>query len=114
MMSNRNLLTEFSSLSTPLIADACLRVKVPLRVAPSIIRPLVRGMRVAGRVLPTRHRGSVDVFLEAMKKASPGDVLVIDNEGRTDESCVGDLTVLEGASLESCGTRRAGLSSRHG
>jgi len=37
----------------------------------------------------------VDVFLEAMKKAFPGDVLVIDNEGRTDESCVGDLTVLE-------------------
>jgi 4-hydroxy-4-methyl-2-oxoglutarate aldolase len=94
-MSKRNLPTEFSSLSTPVIADACLRVKVPLRVAPSVIRPLVRGMRVAGRVMPARHRGSVDVFLEAMLKALPGDVLVIDNEGRTDESCVGDLTVLE-------------------
>ncbi len=95
MMSNRNLPTEFFSLSTPVIADACLRVKVPLRAAPPVIRPLVRGMRVAGRVLPAHHRGSVDVFLEAMKKAFPGDVLVIDNEGRTDESCVGDLTVLE-------------------
>lgn len=96
MLVSKGLLAdEFSSLSTPLIADACLRVNVPLRVAPSAIRPLVRGMRVAGRVLPVRHRGSVDLFLEAMKKALSGDVLVIDNEGRSDESCIGDLTVLE-------------------
>ena len=52
-------------------------------------------MRTAGRVLPARHRGSVDVFLEVMKNALPGDVMVIDNEARTDESCIGDLTVLE-------------------
>jgi 4-hydroxy-4-methyl-2-oxoglutarate aldolase len=95
MVSKRLLANEFSNLSTPLIADACIRVKVPLRVAPPEIRPLVRGMRIAGRVLPARHRGSVDVFLEAMRNALPGDVLVVDNEGRSDESCVGDLTVLE-------------------
>jgi len=95
MVSKRPLASEFSNLSTPLIADACMRVKVPLRVAPSEIRPLVQGMRIAGRVLPARHRGSVDVFLEAMRNALPGDVLVVDNEGRSDESCVGDLTVLE-------------------
>lgn len=94
-MGKRLLANEFSSLSTPLIADACLRTNVPLRVAPTIVRPLVRGMRLAGRVLPARHRGSVDIFLEAMTKALPGDVLVIDNEGRSDESCIGDLTVLE-------------------
>jgi regulator of RNase E activity RraA len=52
-------------------------------------------MHIAGRVLPARHRGSVDVFLEVMKKALPGDVLVVDNDGRSDESCIGDLTVLE-------------------
>src|SRR5216684_6827526 len=86
----------FANLSTALIADACVRLQVPLRIAPSGIHPLVPEMRVAGRVLPSRHRGSVDVFLEAMKKASPGDVLVVDNDGRSDESCVGDLTVLEG------------------
>ena len=88
-------MSEFSNLSTPLIADACLRVKVPLRLAPAEVRPLVQGMRIAGRVLPARHRGSVDVFLEAMRNALPGDVLIVDNEGRSDESCVGDLTVLE-------------------
>jgi 4-hydroxy-4-methyl-2-oxoglutarate aldolase len=95
MVSKRLLASEFSNLSTPLIADACIRVKIPLRVAPPEIRPLVQGMRMAGRVLPARHRGSVDVFLEAMRHALPGDVLVVDNEGRSDESCVGDLTVLE-------------------
>ena len=99
VLSNGQLAKRFSDLSTPLIADACLRVKVPLRVAPSGIRPLTSGMRTAGRVLPARHRGSVDVFLEVMKNALPGDILVIDNEARTDESCVGDLTVLEAKAL---------------
>jgi 4-hydroxy-4-methyl-2-oxoglutarate aldolase len=42
-----------------------------------------------------RHYGSVDVFLEAMASARPGDVLVIDNAGRLDEGCIGDLTALE-------------------
>lgn len=51
-----------------------------------------------GRALPTRHYGSVDVFLEAFASAEPGDVLVVDNGGRVDESCVGDLTVLEAQS----------------
>src|SRR2546428_13542379 len=94
-MTNRLLESAFANLSTALIADACVRLQVPLRIAPSGIHPLVPEMRVAGRVLPSRHRGGVDVFLEAMKKASTGDVLVVDNDGRSDESCVGDLTVLE-------------------
>src|SRR2546427_10229695 len=94
-MTNRLLESAFANLSTALIADACVRSQVPLRIAPSGIHPLVPEMRVAGRALPSRHRGSVDVFLEAMKKASSGDVLVVDNDGRSDESCVGDLTVLE-------------------
>ena len=82
-------------LSTPLIADGCLRRGVPLRLAPPGIAPVVAGSRVAGRALPARHYGSVDVFLEAFGAARAGDVLVVDNAGRTDEACVGDLTVLE-------------------
>lgn len=35
------------------------------------------------------------VFLEALHGASPGGVLVVDNGGRRDEACVGDLVVLE-------------------
>ena len=94
-MDSKMLESAFSDLSTPLIADACVRLRVPLRIAPSGIHPLAPDMRVAGRALPARHRGSVDIFLEALKNALPGDVLVVDNHGRTDESCVGDLTVIE-------------------
>ncbi|SIM64062.1 RraA family protein [Micromonospora cremea] len=85
----------FGELSTALVADACVRLGVPVRVAPPGIRAVVSGERVAGRVLPARHYGSVDVFLEAFERAEPGDVLVIDNGGRSDEACVGDLAVLE-------------------
>jgi 4-hydroxy-4-methyl-2-oxoglutarate aldolase len=85
----------FDDLSTPLVADACIRCDVPLRAAPPGIRAVVRGQRLAGRALPARHYGSVDVFLEALGAAEPGDVLVVDNGGRLDEGCVGDLTILE-------------------
>jgi len=97
-MDNELLEDSFSKLSTALIADSCLRQRVPLRVAQGGIHPLVPGMRLAGRVLPARHRGSVDVFLEAIRKARAGDVLVVDNDSRSDEGCVGDLTVLEARS----------------
>lgn len=86
----------FAAWSTPLIADACLRQGVPYRLAPPGIAPVVVGMKAAGRVRPVRHYGSVDVFLEAVDAAeAAGEVLVIDNGGRTDEGCIGDLTVLE-------------------
>jgi 4-hydroxy-4-methyl-2-oxoglutarate aldolase len=77
------------------VADACIRTDVPLRAAPPGIRAVVHGQRIAGRVLPARHYGSVDVFLEALSHAVQGDVLVVDNGGRMDEACVGDLAVLE-------------------
>ncbi|KKZ75456.1 RraA family protein [Streptomyces showdoensis] len=89
----------FAELATPLIADACVRLGEPLRAAPAGIRPVLPGRRIAGRALPVRHYGSVDVFLEAYTRAAPGDVLVIDNEGRTDEACVGDLAVLEAGTV---------------
>jgi 4-hydroxy-4-methyl-2-oxoglutarate aldolase len=90
----------FGQLSTPLIADAALRLKILLRIAPPGIRPVAPNQRLAGSALPVRHFGSVDVFLEAMQSAQPGQVLVIDNGGRLDEGCIGDLTALE---AEHCG-----------
>jgi regulator of RNase E activity RraA len=59
------------------------------------VQAVVPGSRLAGRVRPARHAGSVDIFLEALEGAAPGEVLVADNDGRLDESCVGDLVVLE-------------------
>jgi 4-hydroxy-4-methyl-2-oxoglutarate aldolase len=89
------MLPEFVGLSTPLVADACIRAGVPLRVAPPGIGAVIPGRQIAGRALPARHYGSVDVFLEALGSAAHGDVLVVDNGGRADEACVGDLVVLE-------------------
>jgi 4-hydroxy-4-methyl-2-oxoglutarate aldolase len=68
-----------------------------LRAAPPGIAALVAGAKVAGRVLPARHYGSVDVFLEAIEAAHEGGVLIVDNGGRDDEACVGDLAMLEAA-----------------
>jgi regulator of RNase E activity RraA len=85
----------FAQLSTPLIADAALRLKIPFQISPAGIRPVMPNQRLVGPALPVRHFGSVDVFLEAMQDAQPGDVLVIDNGGRLDEGCIGDLIALE-------------------
>ena len=90
----------FAELSTPLIADAALRLKIPVRISPPGIQPVRPNQRLAGPALPVRHFGSVDVFLEAMQGAQPGDVLVIDNGARQDEGCIGDLVALE---AENCG-----------
>ena len=94
-VKNETIAEKFAELSTPLVLDAAVRLKIPFRLAPFGIAPVVPGMRTAGRVLPAKHFGSVDVFLEAMETAELGDVLVIDNAGRRDEGCIGDLTALE-------------------
>ncbi|MFD3535465.1 RraA family protein [Streptomyces sp. NPDC058664] len=103
------MLKDFAELSTPLVADACVRLGEPLRAAPAGILPVVPGGRLAGRALPVRHYGSVDVFLEVFAHAEPGDVLVIDNAGRRDEACVGDLAVLEAEAAGIAGVAVWGL-----
>ncbi len=92
---NDALARAWASVTTPQIADASVRLRIPLRLAPPGIRPIAEGQRAAGRACPTRHYGSVDIFLEALEGSQPGDVLVIDNGGRLDEGCIGDLIALE-------------------
>ncbi|GHH66346.1 demethylmenaquinone methyltransferase [Streptosporangium violaceochromogenes] len=92
-MDDQELRRRFATLTTAHLADACIRARVPVRCVS--LPAVVPGGRTAGRVCPARHAGSVDVFLEAFEEAAPGDVLVVDNGGRRDESCVGDLVVLE-------------------
>jgi len=101
-MDATGIIALFQGLTTPHVADACLRRGVEVRCAPCDLRPLCPSHRVVGRVRPARHYGSVDIFLEALERAAPGEVLVIDNAGRRDEACVGDLIVLE--------TKLAGLA----
>jgi regulator of RNase E activity RraA len=94
-MDPDELRRRFATLATAHLSDACVRAQVPVRCAPSPLHSVMPGSRLAGRVCPARHVGSVDIFLEAMEGAAPGDVLVVDNGGRLDEACVGDLMVLE-------------------
>jgi regulator of RNase E activity RraA len=81
--------------TTPFIADACVQLGLPVKVGPAGLHCNLAGGKIAGPARPARHAGSVDVFLEAIAAASRGDVLVIDNAGRLDEGCIGDLVVGE-------------------
>jgi regulator of RNase E activity RraA len=83
------------NVSTANLADASLRLQLRVHLAPPGLRPVVQGSRVLGRVRPVTHRGSVDVFLEALEQARAGEILVVDNQGRMDEGCIGDLVALE-------------------
>lgn len=87
----------YLDLTTPHVADAAMRLGVPVRQAPASVAALWEETHVVGRALPAQHTGSVDVFLEAIEHSRPGDVLVVDNGGREDEACVGDLVTLEAA-----------------
>jgi 4-hydroxy-4-methyl-2-oxoglutarate aldolase len=86
-------------LATPLptaaIADACLRLRLPLRLAPAGVVPLLPGRPFSGPARAITHLGSVDVLLASIEGAASGSVLVVDNGGRDDEACLGDLMVLE-------------------
>jgi 4-hydroxy-4-methyl-2-oxoglutarate aldolase len=81
--------------TTPFIADACALLHLPIRLGPAHIKPIRSSMKVAGPASPAKHAGSTDVFLEAIALASRGDVLVVDNVGRLDEGCIGDLVAAE-------------------
>jgi len=86
---------ELENFTTPHLADGCLRTGIPIRFAPAGVQPLLPTMRCAGRARPVRHVGSIDVFFEALESVTTGEILVIDNGGRLDEACVGDIVALE-------------------
>lgn len=70
-----HLIERLYALSTPHLADACLRVNVPVRCAHGDLQAIDPAMHCAGRVRPARHIGSVDIFLEVLESAESGDVL---------------------------------------
>ena len=92
-----DIVARFANLTTAHLTDGCVRAGQQVRCGPAGMAAVDPGARLAGRALPVRHSGSVDIFLEALERAEPGDVLVVDNEGRLDEACVGDLMALEAA-----------------
>jgi 4-hydroxy-4-methyl-2-oxoglutarate aldolase len=82
--------------STANLCDAALALGCDVLLTTDL-RPLDPAWRLEGAARCARHFGSVDVFLEAIDQAVAGEVLVIDNAGRDDEGCIGDLIVLEAA-----------------
>ena len=104
-----------SNLSTPLVADALCATRAclfawPLKAFTPSCREAMSPAARAGRCNTTAACIS---FLEAMENAEEGDILVIDNEGRMDEACIGDLT-RAGGSIERIGRHSGlGLPPRH-
>ncbi len=88
-------------IATAQIIDACIREKIPYFLAPTGLTSVLPDQSLpnalVGRVVPVRHYGSVDVFLELIETTSNVEnaIMVIDNGGRTDEACIGDLIALE-------------------
>ena len=82
-------------LPTAALVDAAVRLRIPIGVGPASLRPIAPTAPYWGPASAVTHLGSVDVILEAIDDAEPGGVLVVDNGGRLDEACVGDLIVLE-------------------
>jgi regulator of RNase E activity RraA len=97
-------------LPTAALADAAVRLGIPLGTAPVSLVPLLPGTAFAGPAAPVTHLGSVDVLLETIDDAPAGAVLVVDNGGRDDEACVGDLMLLE---AKLAGMRGAVIWGRH-
>ncbi|MGO4301424.1 RraA family protein [Leifsonia sp. RAF41] len=83
--------------ATAAVADAAVRLGIAVGTAPVSLLPLLPGRPFAGPAAPVTHLGSVDVLLETIDDAPVGAVLVVDNGGRDDEACVGDLMLLEAA-----------------
>jgi 4-hydroxy-4-methyl-2-oxoglutarate aldolase len=88
-------------IATAQISDACIREKIAFFMAPAGLTSVLQSESIqnaiTGRVIPVRHYGSVDVFLELIETTQnvEGAIMVIDNGGRTDEACIGDLIALE-------------------
>lgn len=95
-MSDGDLKERFQRLSVAQIADAVVRLELPSpRIAPVGIRSLFPGTKIAGAACPVALHGYADHVLESIYRGAEGDVLVLDNQGRLDEACFGDLAAYE-------------------
>ncbi|MGW1075138.1 RraA family protein [Streptomyces sp. NPDC002537] len=80
---------------TAALSDAAARLDVRLGLPPRPLVPAVPGMRCSGPLRRVPHTDGVASIFEALDRTVAGEVLLIDNGGRTDEACVGDLVAIE-------------------
>ena len=78
------------------IADAALRLGTHYFLAPPGLKSVVPfDTSIVGAIRPVRHSGSVDIFFEALDRSKESEILVVDNQARLNEGCIGDLIVAE-------------------
>ncbi|MEH7342445.1 RraA family protein [Bacillus sp. JJ1532] len=91
-MSTKELVQEFMKLSTPTVSDAL--DKLNIRGGCEGVVPIVFGKKMVGPAFTVKYipigedTGTVGNYID---DAEPGDVIVLDNEGRTDCTVWGDI-----------------------
>jgi len=119
------LIDRLDRLDTCAISDALDQLK--LQGAVIGIRPMWACPKIAGRVVTVKiaaaglTRPEHHLATPAVASAEPGDIVVIDNGGRTDVSCWGDIlanasqvkgirgVIIDGASRDIDGSREIGF-----
>ena len=119
------LIDRLDRLDTCAISDALDQLK--LQGAVIGIRPMWPCPKIAGRVVTVKiapagpTRPEHHLATPAVESAEPGDIIVIDNAGRTDVSCWGDIlanasqvkgirgVIIDGASRDIDGSRDIGF-----
>jgi 4-hydroxy-4-methyl-2-oxoglutarate aldolase len=95
----------FAQLSTPTVSDALDRLGIAGQALG--IAPLDRSFRLVGRAWTVRYgpvgqdRGSVGDYIDDL---GPGDVVVLDNQGRLDATVWGDLLTIVAHRRQLAGT----------
>lgn len=90
--STQELVQGFLKLSTPTVSDALDKLKI--RGGCHGLKPINYGKKIVGPAFTVKYvpigedTGTVGDFID---EAQPGDVIVLDNEGRTDCTVWGDI-----------------------
>lgn len=86
------IIQEFSKLDTTCVSDAC--DKLGIRTVMEGIKPVFHGNKICGKAFTVKYeacgsvKGTVGDFLDDVK---PGEIVAIDNGGRTNGTVWGDI-----------------------
>ncbi|WP_189371817.1 RraA family protein [Tateyamaria omphalii] len=89
--------------TTSAISSACESHQIFVRRAPSTVRGIHPEMSCLGTAKLVCDPRDASSLLEAFNGIGRGDVVVVDNRGRVDHACLGQLLVLEGMAAGASG-----------